>query len=375
VIVLRIIVGVAAVAGIVTTFASVLRSVVVPRAIPTHLARVAFLVVRRALVLQLRVMHRTDYHTRDRVFALQAPIGLFAQLFTWGACNLAGFSALFWALSAHRVDWHSITSAIELSGSSMLTLGYTAPVGFVRHLVAFADAALGLILLALVITYLPSLYGAFSRREHLITKLVVRSGVPPSGPKVLVATWELGRSEQLEEVWDAWEDWFIELGETHTTFPQLTYFRSPHPRNHWVLAAESVLDSAALVMTTTDTPRLSRSELCLNAGVHALISIADFLGVPHKRPAADATIALSYEEFRAGCTRLAQAGVPVHADLDASWTAFRQLRARYEPLVALLGRMTDAPRGEWSAWSDDTPRYTPPLLHMRRAFPDADLRD
>ncbi|HWD73627.1 MAG TPA: hypothetical protein VG371_00725 [Solirubrobacteraceae bacterium] len=44
---------------------------------------------------------------------------------------------------------------------------------------------MGLTLLALVITYLPSLYGAFSRREALIAKLVVRAGSPPSGISLL----------------------------------------------------------------------------------------------------------------------------------------------------------------------------------------------
>ena len=47
-----------------------------------------------------------------------------------------------------------------------------------------------------------------------------------------------------------------------------------------------------------------------------------------------------------------------------AWRAFRQILARYEPVIAVLGRMTDAPRSDWSSWSDNTPRHSPPLLRM-----------
>ena len=121
----------------------------------------------------------------------------------------------------------------------MLTLGFDSPGGLSRQLAAFAAAGVGVTVVALVIAYLPTLYGAFSRREALITKLTVRAGAPPSGPTLLSSSWELGRFEQLEEVWDGWEDWFIEVGESQTTFPQLSFLRSPRSHNHWVLASEA----------------------------------------------------------------------------------------------------------------------------------------
>jgi hypothetical protein len=58
-------------------------------------------------------------------------------------------------------------------------------------------------------------------------------------------------------------------------------------------------------------------------------------------------------------------------DLGAAWVAFRAVRARYEPLLAVLGRMTDAPQSEWSSWTEDTRRHTPPLRRPRRRPPDA----
>ena len=361
---LRIVVGVLAVVGAAAVLGSMLRTVVLPRGVPARLARLVFLGVRGLLSLRLRLTGRSDYRTRDRVFALQAPLGLLAQLLTWGVLIFLCLAALFWALTATAIDGRSLATALEQSGSSMLTLGFDAPHGLIRQLVAFAAAGVGLTLLALVITYLPSLYGAFSRREALITKLVVRTGSPPSGPSLLSESWRLGRFDQLDEVWESWEDWFIDVGESHTTFPQLTFFRSPHPQNHWVLAAEAVLDGAALLMTACDVPRQSRSELCVHAGVHALVSVADFLGIPHAPPDADAEIALRQSAFEKSCRELAELGVPLRGDRQASWVEFRATRARFEPLLAVLGRMTDAPRSEWSSWDDTGPRHSPPLLRL-----------
>jgi hypothetical protein len=367
----RIVVGVLAVVGVAAVLASMLRTVVLPRGVPARLARIAFLAVYWLLRLRLRLTGRSDYATRDRIFAVEAPLGLFAQLTTWAVLIWLLFAALFWSLTAATVDGPTVSRALELSGSSMLTLGFDSPGGLSRQLAAFAAAGVGLSLLALVIAYLPTVYGAFSRREQLITKLSVRVGAPPSGPALLSSSWELGRFDQLEEVWGGWEDWFIELGESHTTFPQLSFFRSPRSSNHWVLASEAVLDAAALVTTACDVPRQSRSELCLRAGIHALISIADFLGIPHRPPEPDAEIMLSEEKFDAAFSHLEDIGVPMHDDRASAWAAFRSVRARYEPLVAVLGRMTDAPRSDWSSWTEDTRRHTPPLLRPRRRSRDA----
>lgn len=201
-IVVRVIVGVLAVVGVAAVLGSMLRTVVVPRGVPARLARAAFLAVFWLLQFRLRLTGRSDYATRDRIFAIGAPLGPFAQLATWGVLIWLLFAALFWSLTASTIGGPGISHALELSGSSMLTLGFDSPHGLARQLAAFAAAAVGLALLALVIAYLPTLYGTFSRREQLITKLTVRAGAPSSGPALLSSTWELGRFDLLEEVWD-----------------------------------------------------------------------------------------------------------------------------------------------------------------------------
>jgi hypothetical protein len=157
----RVIVGVLAVVGVAAVLGSVLRTVVVPRAVPARLARGAFLAVYWLLRFRLRLTGRSDYATRDRIFAVQAPLRLVAQLMTWAVPVFLLFAALFWSPVASTVSGSTISRAVELSGSSMFTLGFESPGGLSRQLVAFAAAGVGLTLLALVIAYLPTLYGAY----------------------------------------------------------------------------------------------------------------------------------------------------------------------------------------------------------------------
>ena len=109
----RIAVGLLAVVAVGAVLGSVLRTVVLPRGIPARLARVAFLSVRGVLRLRLRLTGRSDYATRDRVFALQAPFGLFAQLVVWASLIWGLFAVIFWSLSASTIDGTSVSRALE----------------------------------------------------------------------------------------------------------------------------------------------------------------------------------------------------------------------------------------------------------------------
>jgi hypothetical protein len=75
----------------------------------------------------------------------------------------------------------SVWEAFSLSGSSVPTLGFERPADLPTTILVFSEAVVGLILLALLITYLPSIYGVFSRRENLVAAMEVRAGSPPTG--------------------------------------------------------------------------------------------------------------------------------------------------------------------------------------------------
>src|SRR5438309_697930 len=77
-------------------------------------------------------------------------------------------------------------AALTMAGSSMFTLGFATQPGAAPITLTFLAAAFGLIVVALQIAYLPTLYSAFNRRETLVTMLESRSGVPAWGPEILM---------------------------------------------------------------------------------------------------------------------------------------------------------------------------------------------
>ena len=170
---LRILVALLGVATVVATFLSALRTVVLPRGVPARLARFAFVSLRLAYDVRLR---RVDsYEDRDAVMATYGPFALLALLQVWLFVTYFAFVAVWWSIG------RTLRESLALSGSSLSTLGFEHPPGLPGVVVAVAEAISGLVLLALLITYLPALYSAFKSREFQVSKLEVRAGQPPSG--------------------------------------------------------------------------------------------------------------------------------------------------------------------------------------------------
>ena len=82
-------------------------------------------------------------------------------------------------------------------------------------------------------------------------------------------------------VWEEWERWFLDIEETHTSFPAVVFFRSPQPDHSWATAAGAVLDGAALTLSTVDVERDVQAEFCLRAGYLCLRRIADSFRIPY----------------------------------------------------------------------------------------------
>ncbi len=125
----------------------------------------------------------TDYVRRDRILATQAAAILVTQLAAWLGIFLVGFTLALWPSHGR-----SITSALADAGSSIFTLGFAEPPGTTPAVIVFIAAATGMVVVALQIGYLPTLYAAFNRRETEVALLVSRAGVPSWGPELLART-------------------------------------------------------------------------------------------------------------------------------------------------------------------------------------------
>jgi hypothetical protein len=331
-------------AGVVAaTVLGALRAVVLPRASSGLAPRLATEAVRRPL--SARARRATAYAERDRIMAILAPVALLTLLATWLLTLLAAYAAMFFCLGAVP-----FTRAVELSGSSIFTLGTTSDRRFSASLLSYSEAGLGLLLLALFITYFPSIYGAFTRREAGVTLLQVRAGDPPQAATMLIRYHRIeGRRYQINDLWRQWEVWFADLEESHTTFPILVFFRSPQPERSWITAAGALLDGAAFwVACVADHPADPDAQLCLRAGFLALRRVADAFGLAHDPdPRPDGPISVSRQEWDSAMAEMEAAGVPLIDDRDAAWAAWRGWRVNYDQVLLRLARLVEAPPAPW----------------------------
>ena len=325
------------------TVRSAVRTFILPRASYTLIARWVFQAV--GAFFRWRASRARSYSDSDRAMELYAPAALLVLPATWLILVAIGYTGMYLALG---VD--SIEQAFALSGSSLLTLGTTAPVGWLTTLLAFSEAAIGLALIALLISYLPTMYAAFSRREAAVAMLEVRAGSPPSAITMFERYHRLQRLEKLGEVWESWETWFAEIEESHTSLAALVFFRSPQPHRSWVTAAGAVLDAASLAASTLDIPRDVQADLCIRAGYLALRQIASFFGIAYDPdPQPGDPVSISRAEYDSACDHLASLGLPLKPDRDQAWQDFAGWRVNYDTVLLALARLTIAPYAPWSS--------------------------
>ncbi|MCW2777314.1 MAG: hypothetical protein JWN17_1039 [Frankiales bacterium] len=329
------------------TASSVVATLVVPRRSRSRVPRWVDRCVDAAYRLAARRVR--EYARRDALLARQASTAILLQLATWLALFLVGFSLLLWPL-----DPHGLGHACAQAGSSLFTLGYAGPDSTPLTVVDYLAAAAGLVTVALQIGYLPTLYGAFNRRETEVTLLSSRAGTPAWGPELLARTrFGMGDDDEgavMDTFYLDWERWAADLAESHTNYPVLTRFRSPAALNDWLVGLVAVLDSAALWMALAPSraPTLE-ARLCLRMGFTALRALAETLGLPVDHdPDPDAPLLLTYDEYLQGLARIATTSFRTERTPEQAWPDFRGWRVNYEAVAYALARELDAVPAPWT---------------------------
>ncbi len=355
--VLRLLVFVLGVGLIFGTFLSALATFVLPRSTRSQLNRLLFGILRRIFDLLMRFAK--TFEQKDAIFAYYAPIGLMLLVPTWYMLMTAGYAAMYWGLGVG-----DLPTDLRLSGSSLLTLGFATSDNLLVNVLVFSEATLGLILVALLIAYLPTMYSAFSRREEYVNLLEVRAGTPPSSIEMLLRFNRIHGLNKLSEYWSAWEVWFADLEESHTSLPALVFFRSPRGTQSWITAAGTILDCAALALSCLELPYAPSAALCIRAGFLALRRIADYFNIsyPSNPHFPETPISISRTEFEAVLARFQEADLPVKTDREQAWLDFAGWRVNYDHTLLGLCSMIMAPPGFWS--SDRAPLHDLPPLYL-----------
>ena len=337
----------AGLAVIVTTFSSVVGTLVVPRNVSSLISRACDWLLDAVFGRATRGLR--SFEVRDRVLAWQAPTTLLVRLAVWLGLLVLGFGLILLP-SVHGEAGRAFSEA----GSSMFTLGYAAPSSSASTALEYVAACSGLIVVGLQVGYLPALYAAFNKRETEVSLLVARAGAPAWGPEILARTrWGIYDGDTrpvLGELFTAWERWAAEVAESHTTYLTLVRLRSPRPLSHWLTSLIAVMDAAALHLSLAPSrePKLA-ARLMLRMGFVALerIALTMRLRVPAE-PDPDAPISVSFEEFRSAASMLRDLGYPTEPTDDAAWPEFRGWRANYDITALLLARQLDAPPALWT---------------------------
>lgn len=333
------------------TLTSAITTLVVPRRISSRITYTTWRLVYNAFFLAIRLLR--TYSTKDRVLAFLGPVSLLVLLAAWLVLLLFGYALIMWPLVG------SFTESLRISGSSLLTLGLASSSQGAPTVVMFVEAATGLIAVALLIGYLPTIYGAYNRRETLVTMLESRAGEPAWGPEILTRESFITGLDTLPALYADWEQWAADVAESHVNYPWLMWFRSPNPLRSWVIGLLAVLDSAALYHSLSPSRAPSEARSCLRMGFTALRDVFDIFHVPYNRdPMPSDPISLTYEEFLEGVQRLKEGGFPIERSPEDAWTNFRGWRVNYEVAAYALADIITVVPALWSGprrWLSEAP--------------------
>jgi len=338
---IRILASVVGVVLLIGTSISVLKTLVMPGGRIGRLYKTVGRVVDGAFRL---AVHRVpDYQRRDRVLAFQAPVVLAGVLISWLVAYLIGFGLVLWPVVG------GLAAALRESGSSLFTLGFASTNRGGPTAIDFLAGANGLIVVALQIAYLPTLYSAFNRRETEVTLMAVRAGQPAWGPELLARSRFTITTEDLPNFYRQWERWAADVAESHSSYPILLRFRSTHPMASWLIALLAVMDSAALFSAVAPDEVPVQGRLCLAMGFRCLRQLAGTLGWPYDEdPRPDAGIALTRQEFDLGIARLQSVGFRMQRTPDEAWPHFQGWRVNYESIAYRLAYALDVVPAAWS---------------------------
>jgi hypothetical protein len=340
---MRVISGIVGAILLLATLGSILRNVVVPRGLGSLLTRGLWLSLRRVLISLAFPADR--YERRDRLLAWLAPLVLVGELALWLASAFASYGLLVYAFSKLNLP-----NSLREAGSSMFTLGFASAARTNLNALDFLAAASGPLIIALQIAYLPTLYGAYNRRETEVTLLQARASEPAWGPELIARQALIGTVDQLRDLYLSWERLAADIGESHANYPVLLAFRSPRPYRSWIIALLAVMDAAALQLALSpNSAPAPEARLMLRSAFTGLRDIARVVHIPFDPdPLPDSPIRLSYEEFADAVKHVDDAGLMIERSAEEAWPHFRGWRVNYEEIAYALAKKLDAVPSPWS---------------------------
>jgi len=327
---------------LVLTLWDVFQTVVVPRPSPGTF-RIARYLVRGSWQIVRTLLKGRAPSTRDRFFGLFGPAVAILLLGTWLAALVLGYGLVLYGIRDQLSPMpQSFGTTVYFAASSVLTLGYgdIVATGALARLIVIVAAATGLGIVALVVTFLFSIYGSYQTRELEVIRLQATAGAPPSAVALLEAFARLDLRDRLPAFFVVWQRWAAEVLDSHVAYPVLTYFRSSHDNLSWIGALGTVLDASCLVLTTVRGVPRGDAELMRRVGSHLVEDISN-LGFR-----AGDTEPLAREAFDLAYARLGTVGYDLEPADDA-WPRFEAARSQYVDRLDTMANYWEVASTSW----------------------------
>ena len=334
---MAVVIGLAGLVLIVLVFIDGFESIVLPRRV-AHAFRITSFFYRNAWPLWRFLSRQLPVGRRRAGFlSLFGPLSLLGLIATWVAGLILGYALLLFAAGDGLITSDKdpdFWTYLYLSGVTFFTLGYgdVTAKGPLGRLLTVAEAGGGFGFLALIISYLPVVYQAFSRRETTIALLDARAGSPPSAGQFLVRMARADHGAALARYLSEWERWSAELLESHLSFPFLSYYRSQHDNQSWLATLTFILDTSAILVAAGKGPQTAQAQLAFAMARHVAVDLPLIFRTRPRSPAANRLPADQWQRLR---QVLLDAGCPIKegAGVDDRLT---ELRDFYEPFVQAM---------------------------------------
>jgi Ion channel len=274
--------------------------------------------------------------SRETFLSFFGPLSLLILFAVWAAAIIVGFALIYHSNASQDSTHPTFETSLYLSGTTMFTLGIGDVVPHTRleRILVVFESGIGFGFLALVLSYLPVIYQAFSRREVNIVLLDARAGSPPTATELLRRHTGPHGMDALEILLRDWEHSSAEILESHVSYPAVTYFRSQHTNESWLAALTAILDTCSLLLAYTEGSCTRQARLTFAMCRHTVADLAQVFDEAPPRSADDRLPPAEWERLHAVLT---QAGITLRDD-EASRKKLADLRAMYEPYLRALSR-------------------------------------
>ncbi len=340
-------IGLLGIAILLTILWDVFETIILPRRV-TRTFRFARFFFRHSWQLYSALIRRiTSTRKRESYLSYFGPLSLLILFVLWASALILAFAMLHWATGsavAASQFRSGFPTDLYFSGTTFFTLGMgdVVPTSTLAKSLAVLEAGTGFGFLAIVISYLPTLYGSFSQREMNISLLDARAGSPPTAVELLRRHGPQRVLDGLGQYLRDWEVWSAQLMESHLTYPILCFFRSQHDNQSWVAGFTAILDTCALIIAYGGGDTKWQAQLTFAIARHAVVDISQVLKLNPQPTGQDR---LPPEDLPRVRGLLTQCGISGCS--EAGDAKLKELREMYEPYLASLAGLLLMPLPSW----------------------------